>query len=155
MKRFILLALIPLSLVSVNSNAGVGDVKGKSICTRIYSIDKGQHKSMPCTYEGRVGGSASYGIMELKFKLSNGDKYNTVDNIWFKSDDKGNFLWKESYTFINDDIADVVYMHPKTFKEIPQSRRNRPENSKILYCLKEVERNRAFCVPYSLITYIG
>lgn len=154
MKRIILFALIPLSLISASANAGVGDVKGKSICTKIYSVDKSQYKNIPCTYEGRLGGSASYNILELSFKLSNGDKYNTVDNIWFKSDNNGNYLWKESYVYINDEVADIVYLLPKTFKEIPKSRLHRPENSKALYCVKKVDSNGAFCIPYSLRLYL-
>lgn len=155
MKNIALLAFISLSLVSVSSIAGTGEVKGKSTCTKVYSLDKKQSKSMPCTYSGTVGGSQSYGITELRLNLSNGDIYNVVNNLWFEQDGRGNFLWKESDISINGSPAEILYLQPKTLKEIHESKRNRPEYSKLLQCFKPIDSSSAFCIPYELIASIN
>lgn len=105
---------------------------------------------MPCTYSGTVGASMSYGIMHLKYKLSNGDVYNIINNIWFEQDDKGDFIYKESDISINGTPAEVIYLQPKTLKKIPESKLNNPANSNSLQCFKAINGSQYFCVPYEM-----
>lgn len=155
MKNIAILTLISLILAPLSAIAGTGEAKGRSICTKVYSLDKKQFKSMPCTYTGRVGASQSYGIMELRFKLSNGDIYSTVDNLWFEQNDEGERLWQESDISVNRSPAEILYLQPITLKKISESKLNDLESSKLLQCFKPIDSSTAFCIPYELVSSIG
>ena len=89
MKLASLLVLIPLSLMSVSAMANVSEVKGKTQCTVIDSISKKKATKSACTYTGAIGGSMSYGIEQLNFKLKNGKKYSTVNDATFDFGEDG------------------------------------------------------------------
>ena len=69
MKFSKILMALPLSLLSVSAIAGMADINGSTKCTIVDSIIKNKAIVKSCTYEGAVGGSMSYAISQLNFKL--------------------------------------------------------------------------------------
>ncbi len=72
MKLKKILLVLPLSLLSISAIAGMGNVNGSTKCITVSSISKKKAIRKACTYEGAVGGSMSYAISQLNFKLLNG-----------------------------------------------------------------------------------
>lgn len=161
MKLSKILMALPLSLLSVSAIAGMADVNGIIKCTIVDSIIKNKAIVKPCTYEGSVGGSISYAISQLNFKLSNGTIYRTVDNATFDFNTSGKIQNLKETISLNGKTAKVVRLHHKTFKKISdediESRYEsvKPDFSDVLQCFKYVKQDAAFCVSYEFINRIS
>ena len=83
MKITTLLTIIPLSLLSISAMAGMGSTKGDTTCIVISSIAKAKTHGMACSYTGDVGGSMSYSIEQMNYKLATGTKYSTINDATF------------------------------------------------------------------------
>lgn len=161
MKLTTLFILIPMSLFSISAIANVDQVYGDTNCTVVHSIDKKKATEIPCTYDGSVGGSMSYAISQLNFKLSTGDRYRTVNDATFTFDKNGSMKNLKETISVNGKPAKVVNLHHRTFKEISdkeiEKRYEREifDFSDVLHCYKYSKRNSAFCVPYEFISSIS
>ena len=161
MKLSKILMALPLSLLSVSAIAGMADINGSTKCTIVDSIIKNKAIVKSCTYEGAVGGSMSYAISQLNFKLSNGDTYRTVDNATFDFGKGGQVQNLKETVLLNGKTAEVVRLHHKTFKKISDkdidSRYEsiKPDFSDVLQCFKYVKQDAAFCVSYEFINRIS
>ena len=161
MKFSKILMALPLSLLSVSATAGMADINGSTKCTIVDSIIKNKAIVKPCTYEGSVGGSMSYAISQLNFKLSNGTIYRTVDNATFDFNTSGKIQNLKETISLNGKTAEVVRLHHKTFKKISdediESRHEsvKPDFSDVLQCFKYVKQDAAFCVSYEFINRIS
>ena len=161
MKFSKILMALPLSLLSVSAIAGMADINGSTKCTIVDSIIKNKAIVKACTYEGSVGGSMSYAISQLNFKLSNGTIYRTVDNATFDFNTSGKIQNLKETISLNGKTAKVVRLHHKTFKKISdediESRYEsiKPDFSDVLQCFKYVKQDAAFCVSYEFISRIS
>ena len=161
MKVSKILMALPLSLLSVSAIAGMADVNGIIKCTIVDSIIKNKAIVKPCTYEGSVGGSMSYAISQLNFKLSNGSIYRTVDDATFDFNTSGKIQNLKETVLLNGRTAEVVRLHHKTFKKTSDkdidSRYEsiKPDFSDVLQCFKYVKQDAAFCVSYEFISRIS
>ena len=155
MKKLAALSLIPLSLLCMSASANVSQVNGDSICTVVGSISKAKAIVMPCTYTGSIGGSMTYGIEELDYKLPTGLKFSTLDNATFESDGNGGVKILEEATLLDDKPATVKnfinYKYvPISDKAIEKRYDKEPVDlSDILRCfVPDKAKDTAFCVPY-------
>ncbi|MBH0006701.1 hypothetical protein [Psychrobacter sp. SWN149] len=134
---------------------------GNTRCTIVDSIIKSKTIVKACTYEGAVGGSMSYAISQLNFKLSNGNIYRTVDDATFDFNTSGKIQNLKETISLNGKTAKVVRLHHKTFKKISdkdiESRYEsiKPDFSDVLQCFKYVKQDAAFCVSYEFISRIS
>ena len=152
------LMVTPLLLLSISAIAGMGDVNGSTKCTTVDSISKKKAIVKACTYDGAVGGSMSYAISQLNFKLPNGSTYRTVNNATFDFDKNGNVQNLKESISVNGKAAEIINLHHKTFKKISdkeiESRyeKKNPNFSDVLQCFKYIKKDAAFCVPYEFIS---
>ncbi|MBZ1392906.1 MULTISPECIES: hypothetical protein [Psychrobacter] len=155
------LMVTPLLLLSISAIAGMGDINGNTKCTIVDSISKKKVIAKSCTYDGAVGGSMSYAISQLNFKLPNGSTYRTVNNATFDFDKNGNVQNLKESISVNGKAAEVINLHHKTFKKISdkeiESRyeKKSPNLSDVLQCFKYIKKDTAFCVPYEFISSIS
>ena len=161
MKLTKILMITPLLLLSINAIAGMGDVNGSTKCTTVDSISKKKAIVKACTYDGAVGGSMSYAISELNFKISNGSTYRTVNNATFDFDKNGNIQNLKESISVNGKAAEIINLHHKTFKKISDKeigsryKKKSPNFSDVLQCFKYIKKDTAFCVPYEFISSIS
>ena len=152
------LMVTPLLLLSINAIAGTSDVNGSTKCTTIDSISKKKAIVKACTYDGAVGGSMSYAISQLNFKISNGSAYRTVNNATFDFDKNGNVQNLKESISVNSKAAEIINLHHKTFKKISDKEigsryeKKNPNFSDVLQCFKYIKKDAAFCVPYEFIS---
>ena len=155
MKLASLLVLIPLSLMSVSAMAGVAEVKGKTQCTVIDSISKKKATKSACTYTGAIGGSMSYGIEQLNFKLKNGKKYSTVNDATFDFGEDGRVKNLVEEVSINGKSGELVHIRMKTFKVVSETAMDKLREAEsaeldngILKCFRAIKnKDTAFCTP--------
>ena len=155
MKLASLLVLIPLSLMSVSAMANVSEVKGKTQCTVIDSISKKKATKSACTYTGAIGGSMSYGIEQLNFKLKNGKKYSTVNDATFDFGEDGRVKNLVEEVSINGKSGELVHIRMKTFKVVSETAMDKLREAEsaeldngILKCFRAIKnKDTAFCTP--------
>ncbi|MGP9558518.1 hypothetical protein [Psychrobacter sp. AOP7-A1-24] len=109
MKLSKILIALPLSLLSVSAIAGTADVNGSTKCTIIDSIIKNKAIVKACTYEDAIGGSMSYAISQLNFKLSNGNIYCTVDNATFDFNTSGKIQNLKETISLSEDLINLYH----------------------------------------------
>lgn len=155
MKLASLLVLIPLSLMSVSAMANVSEVKGKTQCTVIDSISKKKATKSACTYTGAIGGSMSYGIEQLNFKLKNGKKYSTVNDATFDFGEDGRVKNLVEEVSFNGKSGELVHIRMKTFKVVSETAMDKLREAQsaeldngILKCFRAIKnKDTAFCTP--------
>ncbi|WLW65218.1 hypothetical protein [Psychrobacter sp. van23A] len=155
MKLASLLVLIPLSLMSVSAMANVSEVKGKTQCTVIDSISKKKATKSACTYTGAIGGSMSYGIEQLNFKLKNGKKYSTVNDATFDFGEDGRVKNLVEEVSFNGKSGELVHIRMKTFKVVSETAMDKLREAEsaeldngILKCFRAIKnKDTAFCTP--------
>ena len=155
MKLASLLVLIPLSLMSVSAMANVSEVKGKTQCTVIDSISKKKATKSACTYTGAIGGSMSYGIEQLNFKLKNGKKYSTVNDATFDFGEDGRVKNLVEEVSFNGKSGELVHIRMKTFKVVSETAMDNLREAQsaeldngILKCFRAIKnKDTAFCTP--------
>lgn len=155
MKLASLLVLIPLSLMSVSAMANVSEVKGKTQCTVIDSISKKKVTKSACTYTGAIGGSMSYGIEQLDFKLKNGKKYRTVNDATFDFGEDGRVKNLVEEVSFNGKPGELVHIRMKTFKVVSETAMDKLREAQsaeldngILKCFRAIKnKDTAFCTP--------
>lgn len=161
MKLLILTALASLSLVSISSQAAIGDVEGKSNCTIITSLDNKLAKEAPCSYKGVVEASMRHTLSHIQYDLATGEVFETIEDSTFNFDKKGAMAVLTSPTSVNDIPAKIIYVRANTYDLVPEiEMRDRHKVDEatfpdVLHCFKLKEHNEAFCVPYDLAPLIS
>lgn len=161
MKSLIILLSIPLSFFSISANSAVGDVTGNTTCTIIKSITNLDSRVVPCAYKGIVEASMNHTLSKIDYELSTGEMFSTVDSANFNYDNKDSVGMLGSKQSINDLPVNIIQLHHKTFKLIPESEINErfkpdvKDYSDVLHCFKLTNHNEAFCVPYELTPSIS
>ena len=155
MKVTTLLTIIPLSLMSISAMAGMGSGKGDTTCIVISSIAKAKTHGMPCSYTGDVGGSMSYSIEQMNYKLATGTKYSTINDATFDFGKDGKVKNLVEEISLNGKPAKLKNLIDGTYKEISEADLDARYNKEpvdltdILKCfIPDAKKDTAFCVPF-------
>ena len=155
MKITTLLTIIPLSLLSISAMAGMGSTKGDTTCIVISSIAKAKTHGMACSYTGDVGGSMSYSIEQMNYKLATGTKYSTINDATFDFGKDGKVKNLVEEISLNGKPAKLKNIIDGTYKEISEADLDARYNKEpvdltdILKCfIPDAKKDTAFCVPF-------
>lgn len=155
MKVTTLLTIIPLSLMSISAMAGMSSTKGDTTCIVISSIAKAKTHGMPCSYTGDVGGSMSYSIEQMNYKLATGTKYSTINDATFDFGKDGKVKNLVEEISLNGKPAKLKNLIDGTYKEISEADLDARYNKEpvdltdILKCfIPDAKKDTAFCVPF-------
>lgn len=153
MKISALFMIIPLSLMSVSAMAGMSETKGDSTCVVVSSIAKAKAHGMPCTYTGDVGGSMSYSIEQMDYKLAVGTKYSTINDATFDFDKNGDIKNLKEEISLNGKPAQLKNLFSDSFKVVSDAALEKSyeknDLSNILKCfIPNKAKDTAFCVPF-------
>ena len=155
MKVTTLLTIIPLSLMSISAMAGMGSGKGDTTCIVISSIAKAKTHGMACSYTGDVGGSMSYSIEQMNYKLATGTKYSTINDATFDFGKDGKVKNLVEEISLNGKPAKLKNLIDGTYKEISEADLDARYNKEpvdltdILKCfIPDAKKDTAFCVPF-------
>lgn len=160
MKVTTLLTIIPLSLMSISAMAGMSSTKGDTTCIVISSMAKAKAHGMPCSYTGDVGGSMSYSIEQMNYKLATGTKYSTINDATFDFGKDGKVKNLVEEISLNGKpaklktIIDGSYTG-SAYKEISEADLEKRYNAKVvdltdlLKCfIPNAKTDTAFCIPF-------
>lgn len=155
MKIAVLLTVIPLSLISISAIAGMSATEGDTNCTIISSLAKKKALEVPCSYTGDVGGSMSYSIEQMDYKLSTGPKYSTINDATFDFGKDGKVKNLVAKISLNGKSAKLKNLIDGTYKEISEADLEARYNKEpvdltdILKCfIPDAKKDTAFCVPF-------
>lgn len=155
MKISALLTVIPLFLMSVSAMAGMSSTKGDTSCIVVSSIAKAKAHGMPCAYTGDVGGSMSYSIEQMNYKLAVGTKYSTINDATFDFGKDGNVKNLVETIKLNGKPAKLKNLLSDTYKEISDADldaryyKDPIDLTDILQCfIPDAKKDTAFCVPF-------
>lgn len=156
MKIAVLLTVIPLSLISVGAIASMSTTEGDTNCIIISSLSKKKALEVPCSYTGNVGGSMSYSIEQMDYKLSTGPKYHTINDATFDFGKDGEIKNLVEKISVNGKSAKLKNLIDGTYKEISEADLEARYNEEpvnlagILKCfIPDAKKDTAFCVPFS------
>lgn len=161
MKPLILLAITPFFLVSISSQAAIGNVEGDTTCTIIKSLDNKLAKEAPCSYKGLVEASMKHTLSHIQYKVGSDKVFETIEDSTFSFDKAGAMVVLTSPTSINDLPAKTINLRIKSYELVPESEmkeRYKVDEAQfpdVLYCFKLTEHNEAFCVPYDITPLIS
>ena len=110
---------------------------------------------MPCSYTGDVGGSMSYSIEQMNYKLATGTKYSTINDATFDFGKDGKVKNLVEEISLNGKPAKLKNLIDGTYKEISEADLDARYNKEpvdltdILKCfIPDAKKDTAFCVPF-------
>lgn len=161
MKIAALLMTVPLCLMSVSAIAGMSQTKGHTSCLVISSISNNKAHEVSCSYTGSVGGSMSYSIEQMDYKLATGEKYRTINDATFDFDKNGKVKDLEEEVSLDGNPAklknmiDGAYADDGAYKELSDSDLEKRyeadvvDLTDVLKCfIPDNAKDTAFCLPF-------